>query len=245
MNPAARRALIPLAVAFAIGVPAAQSLLDLGLSAAEFADDGNETLRAAGYAFSIWSVIYVGLVAYAVWQALPRNRADPAVEATALPAIVAILGCGAWIWAAASNGQWASVAIILTSAAAAIFALARALPAYEANVRDHLFVYWPLGLLAGWLTIASAINIVTVLTARGIVPPGSELVGVAAVTAVGAVVLLRLRLLAYAVPIVWGLVAVWVAEHVAKPLPAGAALAAAVGLAVLAVWVGRPNVAKR
>jgi hypothetical protein len=47
------------------------------------------------------------------------------------------------------------------------------------------------------------------------------------------------------VPIVWGLVAVWVAEHVAKPLPAGAALAAAVGLAVLAVWVGRPNVARR
>lgn len=236
--------LIPLAVAFAIGVPAAQSLLDLGLSAAEFADDGNETLRAAGYAFSIWSVIYVGLVAYAVWQALPRNRADPAVEATALPAIVAILGCGAWIWAAASNGQWASVAIILTSAAAAIFALARALPAYEANVRDHLFVYWPLGLLAGWLTIASAINIVTVLTARGIVPPGSELVGVvgvAAVTTVGAVVLLRLRLLAYAVPIVWGLIAVWVAEHVAKPLPAGAALFAAAGLAILAIWVGRPR----
>jgi hypothetical protein len=248
VNPAARRVLIPLAVAFAIGVPAAQALLDLGLSASEFADDGNETLRAAGYAFSIWSVIYAGFVAYAVWQALPRNRDDAAVAATAAPGIVAILGCGVWLLAAGANWQWASILIIVTSAAAAIFALTRALPAYDANVRDHLFVYWPLGLLAGWLTIASSINIVTVLTAFRLVPPGSEVVGVvgvAVVTAVGAAVLLRLRLLAYAVPIVWGLIAVWVAEHEAKPLPAGAALAGAVGLAILAVWVGRPNVAKR
>ncbi|OHB30133.1 MAG: hypothetical protein A2790_08945 [Phenylobacterium sp. RIFCSPHIGHO2_01_FULL_69_31] len=248
MNPAARRVLIPLAVAFAIGVPAAQALLDLGLSASEFADDGNETLRAAGYAFSIWSVIYAGFLAYAVWQALPRNRDDAAVAATAAPAIVAIAGCGVWLLAAGANWQWASVVIIVTSAAAAIFALMRALPAYESNVRDHLFVYWPLGLLAGWLTIASAINIVTVLTAFRLVPPGSEVVGVvgvAVVTAVGAAVLLRLRLLAYAVPIVWGLIAVWVAEHEAKPLPAGAALAGAAALAILAIWLGRPNVAKR
>lgn len=56
------------AVAFAILVPAIQALTGWGQSAAEFSAGGDGTLRAAGYAFSIWSVIYAGLVAYAVYQ---------------------------------------------------------------------------------------------------------------------------------------------------------------------------------
>lgn len=34
-------------------------------------------LAPAQQAFSIWSVIYVGLFAYTIWQALPGQRANP------------------------------------------------------------------------------------------------------------------------------------------------------------------------
>jgi len=33
-------------------------------------------IAPAGGAFSIWSIIYLGLVAYAIWQALPAHRTD-------------------------------------------------------------------------------------------------------------------------------------------------------------------------
>ena len=33
-------------------------------------------LAPAGPAFSIWSVIYLGLIGYAIWQALPGQRAS-------------------------------------------------------------------------------------------------------------------------------------------------------------------------
>jgi len=230
LSPGVRRALIPLAVAFAILVPAVQSALDLGLSASEFADDGNETLRAAGYAFSIWSLIYAGLVAYAVWQALPRNRDDARLAAIAGPSIVAILGCGLWICASALDLKWASVGIIVVSAAALTVGLWRTAPR-TAAIQERLFVWWPLSLLAGWLTIASAINILTVLTAQGVlegVAKAAAFAGVMAVLVVALFVLRTGRLPVYGVPVAWGLVAVWVAERAEKPDVAALAMAAAV-----------------
>lgn len=246
MSFALRRVLIPLSVAFAILVPALQSLMDLGLSASEFADDGNETLRAAGYAFSIWSVIYAGLVAYAIWQALPRNRLDPHLDRIAPAATVAILGCGLWIGASALDLKWASVAIILVSAASLAAGLWRVAPA-SADLKSRLLTWWPLSLLAGWLTIASAINILTVLTAVGALD-GMErpaaFAGVLAVLAAALLVLRTTRLPVYGVPIAWGLVAVWVAERAAKPDVALLALAAAILVAGYAAWRAMPRQAR-
>ena len=40
--------------------------------------DADSTLTAPGTgAFRIWSVIYTGMLAYAIWQALPAQRHDP------------------------------------------------------------------------------------------------------------------------------------------------------------------------
>jgi hypothetical protein len=73
-KPPLRTLAVIAAVLFAIAAPALQAIGDLGLSASDFAGQGDSTLRAAGYAFSIWSLIYVLLVAYAVWQATPKVR---------------------------------------------------------------------------------------------------------------------------------------------------------------------------
>lgn len=243
MSPTLRRWLIPAAVAFAILVPTLQALLDLGLSQAEFASDGNRTLRAEGYAFSIWSVIYLGLIAYAVWQALPRNRDEVRLAAIAPGALVAILGCGLWIIAAALDLKWGSVGIIVVSAAALTFGLLRHAPG-RGDFKHRLLAWWPLSLLAGWLTIASAINILTVLTAYGVLDGmerAAALVGVGVVTLVALAVLRAGRFPVYGLPIAWGLVAVWVAEKAGKPDVAAAALAAAVVVGAYAAWQGRPG----
>ena len=58
-----RRLVVLAAALFAIIVPLVQNLAGLGLNQAEFAADGNSTLRVAGYAFSIWGLIYIGLLA--------------------------------------------------------------------------------------------------------------------------------------------------------------------------------------
>lgn len=244
MSPTSRKILILAAVVFALAAPALQALLGFGLSASEFAGQGDSTLRAAGYGFSIWSVIYAGFLAYAIYQALSRNDGSPLIAAVALPSVFAIAGCGGWILASAFDARWLSVAIILVSAGAMIAGLAKATRrADPATWGERLCVWWPLGLLAGWLTIAAALNILTVLTAEGLLtdaPKAAAFAGLAAVLIAALVVLRTTHLVAYGLPVAWGLVAVWVAERATKGDVATAALAAAALITAYAAWQLRP-----
>ena len=215
------------------------------LDAGTFADEGDQTLRAAGYAFSIWGLIYFGLVAYGIWQMLRQTPETEALAAVGWPSVVAMAGCALWLVAAGFDIKPATVAIIVVSAAAAIRGLLRAVPHWgPLGPASRFFIFWPLGLLAGWLTIASAINILTVLTAYGLITPETArpaaFAGIAAVLLVGAAVVWRMHHLAYALPIAWGLVAVYVAERADKPDVAWAALAAAGLMLVVGGVAGWP-----
>lgn len=237
-----RQVAILLATAFAILTPVVRAIGDIGISQSAFARAGDDTLRAAGYAFSIWSLIYLGLAACAVWQALPRNRRDPLLAIVGWPSAVAIAGCGLWIWASAANARSLTVAIILVSAAAMAFGVVRGARRREGGWTEALLVMWPLGLLAGWLTIASALNVLSVLTAEGLIAADTAgawaIGGLLVVAATGLAVLAASRLAAYGVPIAWGFAAVVVAERGDQP---GVAMLAAVAAAILAaatLWAG-------
>lgn len=240
-KPPLRTVAVVFAVAAAIAIPAVQMSQGLGLSQRDFAADGDTTLRAAAYAFSIWSVIYAWLIVYAVHQAMPRTQETPLLHLFGWPSAVAALGCGLWIAAAAANAKLATVAIIFISAGALLRPmLQHAGFVAAAQGRERLFVLWPLGLLAGWLTIASALNLLTVLTAEGVISPLTALGwangGIVVVAATGLYVTYRTRLPAYPIPIAWGLVAVFVAERQAQPAVGWLALTAAIAVAAAGVW---------
>lgn len=243
-KPALRSIIVLLATLAAILAAPVLEWTGVGLTAATFANDGDQTIRAAGYAFSIWGVIYLGAFIYAVWQILPSTRETPELAAVAWPSAIALAGCAAWLVAASLDIKAATVAIIVISALAMISGL---LAARRADGRlwpeGHRVIFWPLGLLGGWLTIASALNILTVLTAWGVIGPDTAqawaLGGIAAVVLVGGAVLLRLGHLAYGLPIAWGLAAVYVAERSDKPLVAWTALGASGLMLLLSLWAGR------
>lgn len=225
-----RRLAVAAAVAVSILIPAAQQAGGLGMDQQAFAAQGDSTLRAPGFAFVIWTVIYLGLGAYAVYQT--RARESRALRVLAWPAALAALGCGAWIVAAALNQMWLTVAVIGFSAAAAITGLLRAMPL--ASGKDRVFAVLPVALLAGWLTVAAPLNVLTALTAKGFVSPAAApyfaLGAIAAAGAVGLAVAWRARSRSYPLPIAWGLAAIYVAERADKPV---IALVAAVAAALM------------
>ena len=61
-----------------------------GQTTGEISDSFPVYFVPAGYVFSIWSVIYLGLLAYAVYQGLPSQRTDPLLRALRWPFVV---GC--------------------------------------------------------------------------------------------------------------------------------------------------------
>jgi hypothetical protein len=237
MAAAARSTLIILAVIFAIAVPSLQAVYQFGMSAAEFSFQGNGTLQVAGFAFAIWGLLYLGMIIYALYQALPVTRGSETLAIYAWPSIVAISGCGLWILMAAFNQIWLTVVVISVSAAALIFALVQSQG--TGILRDRLLIALPLNLLAGWLTIASIVNLVTVLTIERVITADiatvSGLVAVSGATALAAAVALSGRSAFYLLPIVWGLYGVRVAEGTRQPLLSDAAGVAVLLLGSLAV----------
>lgn len=238
-----RRLIVLAAAVFAVLAGNIQMLAGWGQTPAEFAADSDETLRVAGYAFAIWGLIYLGMLAYAVYQVLPATGESDILRQLGWPSVVAFVGIGLWIIAAAADQEAATIVLIVGSALVLVvpmLAMARDIRAAPARGRDRWLILWPLGLLAGWLTIASAANILTVLTGADALPaflPPTvwALMAVAVVVAAALAVTWRLRLLAYPVPIVWGLIGVFVAEQERNPTLGFSALAAALAVMIVAV----------
>ncbi|MNY06605.1 hypothetical protein D3C86_1393670 [compost metagenome] len=106
--------------------------------------------------------------------------------------------------------------------------------------RDRWFLIWPLAALAGWLTIAAPLNLITTATAFDALPAflsptGWAIAAVAVVVLVGAAATASLRTLAYPLPIAWGLVGAFVAEQERNPVLGFTALGAAFLLVIAAV----------
>lgn len=238
-----RRLIVLAAAVFAVVIGQTQVLLGWGQSPADFAADGDGTLRVAGYAFAIWGLIYLWLLVYAVRQVLPQTGESLLIHRLGWPSAAALLGIGTWVIAAAFDWEAATVILIFASLAAALAPLlfnAGAIRALPRADRDRWMTVWPLALLAGWLTIAAPVNLITVATGNDALPAmGSPTVwailAIVVVTAVALGVTQRLRTLAYGLPIAWGLLGAFVAEQERNPMLGYVALAAAVAVLVGAV----------
>ena len=248
MSPMATRVLNPVATAYALGVPAVLAVTNWGLTANQFSDQGDETLRAAGYAFSIWGVIYAGLAVQAAFHLFAGRRHEALLRALS-PAVVAIAGCGAWLIASGANARWLTVGIIVISAATAWWALHRA-RGKAPGLWAPVLAVWPIALLGGWLLIAAVINILTVATAEGLIGPA--MAQPIALTAIVAATLLAVAVVVggvcalYGAPVAWGLVAVFVAERGDHEVSAWMALAgAAIVLLAAGASLLRPSAARR
>ena len=248
-----RRLVVLAAAVFAVVVPLVQNLAGLGLTQAEFAADGNQTLRVAGYAFSIWGLIYLGLLAYAVRQLLPQTGESVLINRMGWPSAVAFFGLGLWIIVAALNLKAASVVIIfatLIALLAPMLALSGEVRRLARFDRDRLLLVWPLAALAGWLTVAAPLNLITTLTAfdalpAALSPTAWAVLAVVATTGVALAVTAALLTLAYPLPTAWGLLGAFVAEQAEKPAVAFTALAGAVILligGVLLVFRLKPGI---
>jgi len=233
-----RRLIVLAAVIFAVVVGQTQVLLGWGQSPAEFSADSDATLRVAGYAFAIWGVIYLWLVVYAVRQVLPGTGESLLIHRLGWPSVGALLGIGWWVVAAAFDWEIATIVLIFGSLGVILIPLlanAGAIRALPRGDRDRWMTVWPLAMLAGWLTVASPVNLITVATGNGWLPEALSpttwaVLAVVVVAVVALVVTQRLRTLAYGLPIAWGLLGAFVAEQARNPLLAYAALAAAVAV---------------
>ena len=137
-------------------------------------------LTPATTAFSIWTVIYLGLIAYLVWQWLPGNAANAKARATGWWAAASLLLNGVWLGVTQAGWLWVSVLVIAVLA----FVLGKVCVALVGTRPDGPFeliaLYLTFGLYLGWVCVATVANITAAAVGTGV-----QLNGVAPIVAVG------------------------------------------------------------
>lgn len=187
------------------------------------------SIQPAGYAFAIWSVIYLWLITHAVFG-LWKRATNPAWDRTRLPLSLAI-GIGA-LWLGIANGYpiLATVTICIMMAAAVLAFLWA-----DVDV-DRWLLAAPAAILAGWLSAAAAVSL-------GVVLAGYSWLSdtVSAVTMLGLVLAIavnvqmrRPQMPVYGLTVIWALAGVVVVNWGINPL---VATIAASGIVIMVLTV--------
>lgn len=197
-------------------------------------------LAPAGPAFSIWSLIYVGLFCYVVWQWLPHNRESARERSIGWLAAASMVLNAAWLLVTQFGWLWASVAVIAALVVVLGVLVRRLTEVQSTSTVETIVVDGTFGLYLGWVAVATVANITATLVDSGIDPVGilSEILAVVVLVVTAAIgVLLATQLggrLAVAAAMVWGLLWITVGRLTTQPHSPATGIAAAVAAAIVA-----------
>lgn len=186
-------------------------------------------IQPAGWAFAIWGLIYLWLIAHAAYGLFKRAD-DAGWDAPRWPLIISIALGASWLEVAMTAPLWATAQICIMWAGAALAMTA----APKATQRWILAA--PIGLYAGWLTAASGVATGVVLIGYGILSEtAASLVMLAVIAAIALTLTRRFAPPAsYPAGVIWALIGIIAANLSTAPVIAGAAALAAVALAFAA-----------
>ena len=126
-------------------------------------DKYNTLFTPAGYAFSIWGIIYLGLIAFAIFQNIRafKNDTDSGFILQVGPWMV--LNCLAniaWIFAWLSEHIGLSLLLMLIILGTLIVMISRLnMERWDAPFPIIAFIWWPIGIYSGWIAVATIANV--------------------------------------------------------------------------------------
>jgi len=198
------------------------------------------TLLAPGTsAFSIWSVIYTGLIAYTVWQWLPRAAISPRIRATGWLAGVSMILNATWLLVTQVGWIWVSV-LVIAALAVTLGLLVRGLTRERASSPvEFVVVDGTFGLYLGWVSIATAANVTAAGVAAGwsLGATGDVILAIAVLAVAAGIGVLLARQFggryAVAAAMGWGLAWIAIARFSGQPSSAAVGVAAAAAALVV------------
>ena len=121
-----------------------------------------------GTAFSIWSVIYLGLAAYAIWQLTPTARRSPRQEAVRPWALASAVLNALWIWTVQLGLLAVSVLMIVVLLAVIIRLMFLLGAPRTGGIVEKVVTDGTFGLYLGWVSVAFLANTYAWLADAGI-----------------------------------------------------------------------------
>lgn len=231
-------------VVLALTVNILASVLPLnGQNTGEISDRFQVYFVPAGYVFAIWGVIYVGWIAFAIYQFLPAQRENPRLQN--LGYLFALSGVfnAAWLFCWHYNQFGLSVIVMLALLATLIGSYLK-LDVGRAPVSavERWCVDLPFSVYLGWISVATVANISDWLflinwNGFGIPAQAWAAIMIAVASLLGLLMALTRRDSGYLFVLVWSFagIALKQAEFVLVATSAWLAVAFALGLAIYSI----------
>ena len=205
----------------------AGSGLLLGVQTGDVSDAVPTGVTPAGWAFGIWSVIFLMLVVYAGFQAFPARR-GPRYDAPAVPFVLANILNGLWQlpWLTRHFGL---ALVVIAGILASLVWLYVVHDRMQLRENELWAMHLPGSYFLAWLTVATPLNATIWLKTLGVSWPEAvaapALIGV--VGAIGAWLLSRTGDTAVAAVLLWAFAGIYAAHRGAVPTVVALAVAAA------------------
>lgn len=143
-----------------IAVNAAATLLPInGYATGELSDLYPTGFTPPGYVFSIWSLIYLGLIAYGITALRQPPRSRARLESLQGPYLLSALGNAGWIFAWHYRQIELSVAVMLFLLGTLIVIFRRLWRQPAPSNGEFLVIDGPFSLYFGWISTATLVNI--------------------------------------------------------------------------------------
>lgn len=191
----------------------------------------------ANYAFAIWGVIYIGLVAFGFYQLQTTQRQSPRLRRGGYWLVVACLAQCLWVYAFLLRQFSLSVLVMMGILLPLIgFYQQLGIGHERVSSRERWLVDIPIGVYLGWISVATVVNVAIALYSAdwggwGLPPTLWTVVMMVVSAAIAAIMLVQRHDLAFTAVIAWALVAI-VARSQSMPILTGVGSTLAIGLLV-------------
>src|SRR5512142_2046626 len=150
-----------MSVVLALTINVLASALPLnGQNTGEISDRFHVYFVPAGYVFSIWGIIYIGWIAFTIFQFLPSQKENPRLRRLGFLFAISNVFNAAWLFCWHYNQFGLSVLVMLSLLGLLIASYLRLNVNRSSVARGE---YWSVDVLfsvyLGWITVASVANI--------------------------------------------------------------------------------------
>ncbi len=182
-----------------------------GLNTGQISDRFHVYFVPAGYVFSIWGLIYLGLISFAIFQALPAQRENPRLRATGWWIALGGLANSAWIFLWHYEQFPLTLIAMFTLLGTLIITYLRlGIGRSTVSKVETWAVRVPFSIYLGWITVASVANVTSVLDyvkwdRFGLAPEVWMVIMLAAVLVITLSMIFTRRDTAFTLVILWAL----------------------------------------
>lgn len=203
-------------------------------------------LVAAGYAFSIWGVIFLLDLLFALWQLRARLRDQPTLQRLRPAAAAGFTLTALWMPIFSQQWFWLALAVIWLALACLAWCAVQLARDPAPPPGQALWAKLALSLHAGWLSLAAFLNTAQVAVAYRLLPADDMLAWSLVLFAAAALLIawLNARMrgnAGYVAAVLWGLAGVYLKQSgsalAGAQVAAWCALAIAAALLAQTVWL--------